>query len=100
MRRLATLALAVTGLLGSALLPAQAGQSKSALQVFAENPDARFDPRVVVLRIDRMLARQQVLGQPAQVEITSPYLTDIQGDRGVDQQIRRLGELIRRHSQD
>jgi hypothetical protein len=96
MKRLLVAALAVAGVLGSIPFPAEAGVGHGA----PRSREARFDARAAVRRVDRLLARQQALGQPAQIEVTSPYLPDIQGDRGVDRQIRRLGELMRRGGQD
>lgn len=90
MRRIATVALVAGGLLAGWAGAVGAGQWKSPLQVFAENPGARFNPRVQVLLVEQRLRRLEP------VELYPPYLGYQEGAAGVDQQIRRLGDLIRR----
>jgi hypothetical protein len=62
---------------------------KSNLQVIAENPKARFDPKVQMLLIEQRLQR------PVDFDPYPPYMRTY-GDAGLDDQIRRLGALIRR----
>jgi hypothetical protein len=82
------------GLVLGAVAGALAESRSSTLRVLAENPKARFNPRVQVLLVEERLTR------PEPVEIYPPYLTYQEGSAGVDQQIRRLGELIRRHERE
>jgi hypothetical protein len=76
---------------------ARADHSRSAHHVIAENPNARFNPKVQALLIEERLARR--LARPQEVEFSSPYLPrgngSVDSDIVLDQQIRRLGELIR-----
>lgn len=51
--------------------------------------------RAARARVEQQLAQQQA-SRPLEVEYSTPYLPYVEGDRGVDHQIRRLGDLIRR----
>lgn len=57
------------------------------------------DARVARARIEERLAQLQA-PRTLEVEYSTPYLPSVEGDRGVDQRIRRLGELIRRQQAD
>lgn len=76
---------------------ARADHARSALHVIAENPNARFNPKVQAHLIEERLARR--FARPQEVEFSSPYLprgnASLDSDIALDQQIRRLGELIR-----
>ena len=92
--RFVTLGMLVVALVAGMVVPAAAGHVKSTFQVFAENPKARFNARVQVLLVEQRLNR------PEPVEIYPLDLTYQEGSAGVDHQIRRLGELIRRQERD
>ena len=93
MKRAAVLAavVAVGGLVGLAAT-VRADHLTSELRLLANHSNARFNPRVQALAVEERLRRPA----PAQLEISSPYLPQRIEDRGIDQQIRRLGDLIRR----
>ena len=89
MSRIATVVLVMGGLLAGWAGSVGADHGKSPLQVFAENPKARFNPRVQVLLVEQRLRR------PQPVELYPPYLISRDSEAGLDRQIRRLGDLIR-----
>lgn len=91
MTRWATVVLVGLGLLAGVVAPAVAEHGhKSALQIFAENPKARFNPKVQLLLIEERLRR------PEPIELYPLYLTPHDNGAALDLKIRRLGELIRR----
>jgi hypothetical protein len=69
---------------------AWADHAKSTLQILAENPKARFNPKVQVLLIEERLQR------PAEIDLYPLSLQPNGHSAVLDQQVRRLGELIRR----
>lgn len=94
MNRLLKVGMLIVGLVTGLAAPAAADHVKSTLQVLAENPKARFNARVQVLLVEQRLSR------PAPVELYPLSLSYREDNRGIDQQIRRLGELIRSQEPD
>jgi hypothetical protein len=81
----------VAGILGLAAVAPAAAESRT------DRRD-RFDARTQRMRIEARLAQLQA-PSTQEIEYSTPYLPYVEGDRGVDQRIRRLGELIRRQEQ-
>ncbi|OGK95287.1 MAG: hypothetical protein A3E31_15890 [Candidatus Rokubacteria bacterium RIFCSPHIGHO2_12_FULL_73_22] len=95
MSRLLAAALGVALGLSGLAATAAADHAKSTLQILAENPGARLDSRVQL-----GLLRERMASPPLpQLQVVT-YPTALEVERELDQQIRRLGELIRRQPQD
>ena len=90
MRRMAAVVVAV---LGAAMVAPAAADLRSG------DGGYRSDARVARARIEQRLAQLQA-PRTVEVEYSTPYLPVVEGDRGVDRRIRRLGELIRRQQPD
>ena len=89
MRR-TTIAVAAGMLVAAMTAPAAADWSSGDRGV-ARSSDAR----VARARVEQRLSQLQA-PRTLEVEYSTPYLQHVDGDRGVDQQIRRIGELLRR----
>jgi hypothetical protein len=89
MKRVAAAVVAVV--LGAAAVAPAAADWRSSDRGVTRSSDAR----AARARIEQRLSALQA-PRPLEVEYSTPYLPYVEGDRGVDQQIRRLGELIRR----
>jgi hypothetical protein len=83
------LALVAGMLVAAAVTPAFADWRSD--QGLTRSSDARAARARVEQRLNQLQAPRTL-----EVEYSTPYLPYVEGDRGVDAQIRRLGELIRR----